>query len=198
VKKLVIATGNRNKQKELEEILKGLKVEILGIPDLKIHVPRVIEDGRTFRQNAIKKALIFSRYTSEIVLADDSGLEVAALDGKPGIRSSRFARAKAKDPENIAKLLRLMKNVPEKKRGANFVCVIAIARGGMLLDTVEGKCAGSIGFKLKGKNGFGYDPVFTPEGRRKTFAEMGASLKNKISHRARALKKARSILTEHL
>jgi len=198
VKKLVIATGNRNKKKELEEILKGLRLKVLGIPDLKIHIPRVIEDGRTFRQNAIKKALTFSRYTGEIVLADDSGLKVDALGGKPGIRSSRFARAGAEDPENIAKLLRLMKNIPKGKRAASFVCVIAIARGGDLLDTVEGKCDGSIEFIPKGKRGFGYDSVFIPDGCRKTFAEMDPSRKNKISHRARALKKARSILKKHL
>jgi len=198
VKKLVIATGNRNKKKELGEILKGLKAKVLGIPDLKIHIPRVIEDGRTFRQNAIKKALTFSRYVNEIVLADDSGLEVEALGGKPGIRSSRFARAKAEDSENNTKLLKLMKNIPEEKRGATFVCVIAIARGGNLLDTAEGKCAGSIGFAPKGKSGFGYDPVFTPKGCRRTFAEMGSRLKNKISHRARALKKAKSILKKYI
>jgi len=198
VKKLVIATGNRNKKKELEEILKGLKVKILGIPDLKIHIPRVIEDGRTFRQNAIKKALTFSRYVNETVLADDSGLAVEALDGKPGVRSSRFARAKAEDPENNAKLLKLMKNIPEEKRGADFVCVIALARGGNLLDTAEGKCKGSIGFNPKGKSGFGYDPVFTPKGYRRTFAEMSSRFKNKISHRARALKKAKSILKKYL
>jgi len=198
MKKLIIATANKNKKKELEEILKSLKVEVLGIPDLKIQIPRVIEDGRTFRQNAIKKALTFSHYVADVVLADDSGLEVEVLDGKPGVRSSRFARAKAKDPENNAKLLRLMKNFPKEKRTANFVCFIAIARRGNLLGTACGKCKGSIGFYRKGKNGFGYDPLFTPNGRRRTFAEMNARLKNKISHRAKALKKAKSILKKHL
>jgi len=198
MKRIVIATRNKNKKKELKKILEDLNIKILSIPGLKIHIPRVIEDGKTFRQNAIKKALTFSRYVDEIVLADDSGLEVDALDGRPGIRSSRFARAKAEDSENNAKLLKLMKNVPEEKRGANFVCVAAIARGGNLLDTAEGKCKGSIGFKPKGKSGFGYDPVFMPKGHQRTFAQLGALVKNKISHRARALKNARSILKRYL
>lgn len=198
MRQIVIATRNKRKKKELEKILKDLKLKVLSIPELKIHIPRVIEDGKTFRQNAIKKALTFSRYVEGIVLADDSGLEVDALDGKPGIRSSRFARTKASDAENNIKLLKLMKNVPEAKRGATFVAVIAIAENGNLLDTAEGKCKGHIGFSPEGKSGFGYDPVFTPRGYRMTFAQLGARVKNRISHRARALSKAKSILKRYL
>ena len=197
-KRLVIATKNKNKKKELERLLKGLRVKVVSLSDLKIQVPRVIEDGKTFRQNAIKKALTFSRYVNGLVLADDSGLMVDALGGKPGVRSSRFAHAKATDKENNAKLLKFTKNVPAKKRSATFVCVIAIAEKGNLLDTAEGRCKGSIGVASKGKNGFGYDPLFTPKGRNKTFAQLGSSSKNKISHRGRALRKAKTILQKYL
>lgn len=195
---LVIATNNKKKKKELEKLMKGLKVKVLSLFDVKIHPPRVVEDGRTFRQNAIKKALIFSRYIKGLILADDSGLMVDALGGKPGVRSSRFAHTKATDEENNTKLLRLMKNVPAKKRSATFISVIAVAEDGNLLDTTEGKCKGRIGFKPKGKNGFGYDPLFTKEGYQKTFAELRPSHKNRISHRAKAAKKAKSIIQKYL
>ena len=198
MRKLVIATRNKNKKKELEKLLKGLRVKVLNISDMKIHLPHVIEDGKTFRQNAIKKALTFSRYIKELILSDDSGLMVDALDGKPGVRSSRFAHAKAKDEENNAKLLKLMKNVPVKKRSATFVSVVAIAEAGNLIGTSEGECRGTIGFDLKGKNGFGYDPLFTPKGKKRTFAQIPSSFKNRISHRAKALKKAKSIIQKYL
>lgn len=198
MKKLVIATRNRNKKKELEKLLVGLNVKVLSLSDTKIHIPRVIEDGKTFRQNAIKKALTFSRYIKELILADDSGLMVDALDGKPGVRSSRFAHRKAKDSENNAKLLKLMKNIPAKKRGATFVSVVAIAENGNLIGISEGKCKGTIGFEPKGKNGFGYDPFFTPKGKNSTFAQISASSKNKISHRAKALNGAKAIIQKYL
>ncbi|MBN1353220.1 MAG: RdgB/HAM1 family non-canonical purine NTP pyrophosphatase [Candidatus Omnitrophica bacterium] len=197
-KKIVISTTNRNKKREIEKLLNDMDLEVLALSDLKMHIPHVIEDGKTFRQNAIKKALTFSRYINETILADDSGLMVEALGGKPGIRSSRFARAKATDKENNAKLLQLMKNVPHGKRQATFACVIAIAKNGALLGTSEGLCRGTIGFELKGKSGFGYDPIFTPKGYKHTFAEFKPSFKNRISHRAEALKKAKLIIQKYL
>lgn len=194
MKRLVIATKNNNKKKELEKLVKDLKVDVISLSGLKTHLPHVVEDGKTFRQNAIKKALTFSRYIEGIILADDSGLVVEALGGKPGVRSSRFAHTTANDQENNAKLLRLMENVAGNKRGATFVCVIAVAKNGTLIGTSEGKCKGKIGFELKGKNGFGYDPLFTPAGYHKTFAELKGSFKNRISHRGKALKKAKAII----
>ncbi len=198
MKRLVIATKNKKKKKELRKLLKGLNIKVLSLSDLRIHIPHVVEDGRTFRQNAVKKALTFSRYIKELILADDSGLMVDALDGKPGVRSARFAHTKAKDEENNAKLLKLMKNVPLKKRGATFVSVVAIAENGNLIGTRRGECKGSIGFELKGKNGFGYDPLFTPRGRNRTFAQFSPSFKNRISHRAKAIKRAKSIIRKCL
>ena len=197
-KKIVIVTQNKNKKRELEKLLKGLKIKVLGLKDLKIHIPRVIEDGKTFRQNAIKKALIFSRYTDIPVMADDSGLVVDSLDGKPGVRSSRFAHIKATDKENVTKLLKLMWNIPTKKRNAFFVCVIAIAQKGDLIETAEGSCKGRIGFEPKGKNGFGYDPVFIPKGKSRTFAEIAPLSKNKVSHRGKAMRKAKAIIQKYL
>jgi XTP/dITP diphosphohydrolase len=198
MKRLVIATKNKNKKKELERLLKGLDIKISSFADLKMHIPDVVEDGRTFRQNAVKKALTFSRYIKGLILADDSGLMVEALDGKPGVRSSRFAHTKAKDEENNAKLLRLMKNVPLKKRGATFVSVVALADRGNLIGARRGECRGTIGFELKGNNGFGYDPLFTPRGKNRTFAQFSPSFKNRISHRAKALKKAKSLIRKYL
>ncbi|UCD55660.1 MAG: RdgB/HAM1 family non-canonical purine NTP pyrophosphatase [Candidatus Omnitrophota bacterium] len=198
MRKLVIATKNEKKKKELIKLLKGLNIKILNLSDLKMHLPHVVEDGRTFRQNAVKKALTFSRYIKELILADDSGLVVEALDGKPGVRSSRFAHTKAKDEENNAKLLKLMKDVPLKKRGATFVSVVAIAKEGNLIGTRRGECKGTIGFEPEGKNGFGYDPLFIPKGKSRTFAQFSSSFKNRISHRAKAVKKAKSIIKKCL
>ncbi len=198
MKRVVIATRNRHKKREIEKNLKGIKAKILCLSDLKSHLPRVIEDGRTFRQNAIKKALTFSRYIDGVILADDSGLVVEALGGKPGVRSSRFARTNATDKENNAKLLKLMKNVPLRKRQATFVCVMAVAERGSLRGVVKGECRGVIGFEPKGKNGFGYDPLFTPKGYSRTFAQFKTASKNKISHRGKALRKAKRIILKYL
>ncbi len=198
MRRLVIATKNKKKKKELKKLLKGLNIKILSLSDLRIHIPNVVENGRTFRQNAVKKALTFSSYIKELILADDSGLMVDALDGKPGVRSSRFAHTKAKDEENNAKLLKLMKNVPPKRRGATFVSVVAIAENGNLIGTRRGECKGTIGFELEGKNGFGYDPLFTPRGKSRTFAQFSPSFKNRISHRAKAIKRAKSIIRKCL
>jgi len=194
---IVIATRNRNKKRELKNLLRGLAVKVLDLSDLKTRLPHVVENGRTFRQNAIKKALTFSRYTKGLVIADDSGLAVDALDGRPGVRSSRFARVKATDGENNAKLLRLIKDVPANKRNATFICVVAVAENGNLAGTAEGVCSGKIGFELKGENGFGYDPLFTPKGYVRTFAELKPSVKNKISHRGEALRRAKSIIKKY-
>lgn len=198
MKTLVIISRNEKKKKELKKLLKGVKIKVLSLADIDINVPEIVEDGKTFRQNAIKKAVTISKIVDAFVIADDSGLEVDYLDGRPGVRSSRFARAKATDQENNRKLIRLMKDIPEKMRGATFVCTIALADKGELIKCVQGTCKGRIGFESKGYNGFGYDPLFTPDGYNLTFAEMKPSFKNRISHRARALEKAKKVIQKYL
>ena len=198
MKRIIVATTNKNKKRELEKLVKNLKVKVITFDDLNIHLPRIIEDGKTFRQNAIKKALTFSRYVEELVLADDSGIMVDALDGKPGVRSARFAKVNATDQENNEKLLRLMESIPLNKRQATFVSVIAIAKKGHLVGMAEGTCRGNIGVVSKGKNGFGYDPLFTPKGKNRTFAELSSLYKNRISHRGKALRKAKAIIQKGL
>lgn len=198
MKTLVIISRNEKKKKELKKLLKGVKIKVLSLADIDINVPEIVEDGKTFRQNAIKKAVTISKIVDAFVIADDSGLEVDYLDGRPGVRSSRFARAKATDQENNRKLIRLMKDIPEKMRGATFVCTIALADKGELIKCVQGTCRGRIGFESKGYNGFGYDPLFTPDGYNLTFAEMKPSFKNRISHRARALEKAKKVIQKYL
>lgn len=196
--RIVIATRNEKKKEELQRILKETDIKFIGIDNIrKKSFPIVVEDGSTFRQNAVKKALIYSRYVEDIVLADDSGLCVDVLDGKPGIRSSRFAYTGATDRENLEKLLRLMKRHP-KRRDAEFVCVIAAAREGRLLFTVTGTCKGRIALEPKGKNGFGYDPVFIPAGYKRTFAQLPSGLKDRVSHRGKALRRVKTEIKKFL
>lgn len=190
---IVLATNNFDKVKEMKKILKGPKLRFLTLKNFP-NLPKVRENGKTLKENAIKKARIIAFRTGRIVLADDSGLEVKALNGKPGVRSSRFAGINCTYADNNKKLLGLMKKVPSNKRQARFICVIAIARPDRKVKTVTGVCKGKISMRVLGKHGFGYDPVFVPDGYRKTFAELGLKIKNKISHRAKALLKARKIL----
>ncbi len=197
MKELVAATRNKDKVREIRKILKGLYAKILTI-DCFDKAPKVIEDGATFEANASKKARIISQFTGRMSIADDSGLEVEALGGRPGVKSSRFAGRGSDYPKNNEKLLRLLKNTPTAKRAARFVCVIAIAKDGKVLRTARGTCAGRIASEPRGKTGFGYDPVFIPPKHGKTFAELGPEIKNKISHRYRALLKAKMALKKLL
>ena len=193
VKKIVIATRNKHKVREIKKILKDPNVNILALDNFK-NVPEAAEDGKTFEKNASKKAGIVSRYTHCLTIADDSGLEVDALGGRPGVKSARFAGKKSDYGKNNAKLLRMLKGVPFAKRKARFVCVVSIAKDGKVLDVARGTCSGRIGFELKGKTGFGYDPLFISPKHGKTFAELGPKIKNKISHRYKALAKAKSAI----
>jgi len=188
-RELVIATRNAKKKRELKALLKGLRIKLLSLDDLKA-IPRVRETGKTFDENAIKKALTVSRFTDKLVIADDSGLEVDALGGRPGVFSSRFSGKGATDVKNIRKLLRGMETVPKAKRKARFRCSIALAKEGILLKVIKGSCSGIIGFEPRGESGFGYDPVFIAPRYGKTFARLGPRTKNKISHRGKALRKA--------
>jgi XTP/dITP diphosphohydrolase len=182
---LLLATRNQHKTREFCELL-GQDFEVIDLASLpEIVIPE--ETGRTFEENATLKAIAASR--DRLVVADDSGLEVDALDGAPGIYSARYAGKNASDAENVEKLLRELRtrNVAGEKRSARFCCVIALARNGKLLGTFEGVVEGNVVDPSRGTGGFGYDPVFQPIGFAQTFAEMPSELKNKISHRAQAI-----------
>jgi len=194
---LVVATRNKDKLREIRALLKGLSINVFSLDSFK-GVPDVVEDKNTLEGNARKKAVQTSRFLKKFVVADDSGLEVDFLDGDPGVYSARFSGKGATYKSNNKKLLALLKGVPLSKRKACFKCVIAMADKGKIIGIAEGICRGKIGFESKGGRGFGYDPVFTPDGYKKTFAQMGASRKNKISHRAKALSKAKNIISRYL
>jgi XTP/dITP diphosphohydrolase len=184
---LLMATHNAHKTREIQRMLGAMFAvrDLSGHPDIS----KPAENGKTFQENAILKAMAASSELPSLVIADDSGLEVDALDGAPGIYSARYAGENATDKANIDKLLRelALKNVPIDRRTARFRCVIAAARNGKILKTFEGAAEGTIVDIPRGSHGFGYDPVFQPNGFYQTFGEMAPQLKNKISHRAKAI-----------
>jgi XTP/dITP diphosphohydrolase len=194
---VVLATTNRKKIAEITRICSDLRMRILTL-DAFPDVPEVEEKGRTFRSNALKKAREISKRTGYPAIADDSGLAVDALDGQPGVYSARYAGIDADDRQNVKKLLRSMKNIPNKKRGARFVCCIAFALPNGRYRTFTGFVSGMIGRSRKGSGGFGYDPIFYPEGEKKTFAEMTDYEKDSLSHRGRALGKLHVYLSNLL
>ena len=188
---LLVATTNPGKFAEVQAFLNKLPLRILSVSDLT-SPPAVIEDGSTFEENALKKARALAQFSGLITLADDSGIEVDALGGAPGIYSARYCGAEGDDDQNNEKLLRELKNVPEEKRTARYVCVLALCvptRTGMKEWIVRETCEGRIAFSLVGCNGFGYDPLFffPPFGR--TFGEIDRETKATVSHRGKALKK---------
>lgn len=193
---IVLATRNKKKAEELSRIVKGMPVTIYTLNDFP-DCPEIIEDGRTFEENAIKKAMAVSRYTNMPALADDSGLEVDALNGAPGVISARYSGEDADDRKNYEKLLYEMHSIPDEKRGGRFVCVIALAYPDGKIEKFSGCCEGRIGREPKGSHGFGYDPVFYPSGYDKTFAEMGDDEKDSLSHRGMALEKLHKFLIEN-
>ena len=193
IEKLVLATRNRGKVAEIRELLEGFGIELLSLEDFP-DVPEVAEDGETFEANARKKAGVVARCTGLPALADDSGLEVDALDKAPGVRSARFAGDHATYAQNNEKLLRLMKEVPSGKRTAHFRCVLALASPDGTVQTLEDTCEGRIIEQPQGENGFGYDPLFFFPELGKTFAQISRSEKGKISHRGRALRKLKEVL----
>jgi XTP/dITP diphosphohydrolase len=186
---LLLATRNVNKTREFAQIL-GNDFRITDLSNLENCV-ELEESGRTFGENASLKALTVSQSVDRtgLVVADDSGLEVDALGGAPGIFSARYAGHNASDRENIDKLLTELssRRAPSKERSARFRCVIALAQGGKILGTFEGAVEGMIVEHPRGDSGFGYDPIFLPDGLNKTFGELSAEAKNKISHRGKAL-----------
>jgi len=186
--KLLLATKNRGKIKEIIRLLKGQRVEVLTLDDFPgISLPK--EDRSTFKGNALKKARFVAGETGLAAISDDSGLCVDALGGRPGVLSARYAGDNATDEENLAKLLLEMKDVPEGKRTASFVCVIALVLPSGKEKTFEGRLEGVIAAKPKGRGGFGYDPVFFLPGKNKTLAELKPEEKNLLSHRGAALKR---------
>ena len=183
---LLLATRNAHKTAEFAQILGGefIVSDLRSLPDAL----EVEETGNTFEENAMRKAVAASRLTKMLVVADDSGLEVEALGGAPGIRSARYAGENATDAENVAKLLAELDSVCDiSEAKARFYCALAIARNGEAICTVAGEVRGKIIRQARGNNGFGYDPVFVPEGFRETFAALPVDTKNAISHRARAI-----------
>ena len=190
---IVVATRNRKKVREIKRILEGLDVELFTMDEFPA-CPEVEETGKTFEGNAVKKAIAVSSCTGRAAIADDSGLEVDALGGAPGIYSARYAGDGATDKKNFEKLISELDSVPDEKRGARFVCVIALARPDGQVETFSGAVDGRIGRNPVGSSGFGYDPVFYPEGRQRTFAQMPPAEKDSMSHRGRALEKLRDCL----
>ena len=190
--KLVLATRNQGKVRELTKMLHSRadtlqQIEVISLnayPD----VPEVVEDGKTYMENAIKKASVIAKYTGYLTLADDAGLEVNALNGAPGINSKRWAGEDATDAIRIAKLLQALDGLTDRR--ARFVAAIAVVHPDAAPEGILGVCEGSIEHAPRGESGFGYDPVFVPDGYEQTFAELGEEIKNTISHRAKALEQA--------
>ena len=194
---VIVATRNAGKVREIRGTLIGLGIKVRSVGDFT-DVPSIEEDGKSFAENALKKARFYAKYFGETTIADDSGLEVDALRGAPGIYSARYAREGASDRENNQKLLRAMEGVPLSRRGATFQCSIAIVSPGGKERVVEGSCRGRIGFKEVGRKGFGYDPVFLLPRRGRVMAQLSVDEKNGISHRGKALRKLRKVISEFI
>lgn len=195
VKKLVVATHNRDKTREFSELLNELAVEVLPL-DAFPSIGEVAEDAPTLEGNALLKARAVHRATGLPSLADDTGLEVYYLNGEPGVYSSRYSGEGATYAQNVAKLLVRMRGVPPRRRAARFRCVLAFVSGSGSPVTVEGVCPGQITEHPRGTNGFGYDPLFLPDGQHLTLAEMDIRLKNTLSHRAVAMQQIKPFLRE--
>ena len=201
MKKLILASNNAKKVKEIKEILEGLPIEVKSLKDEGIDID-VVEDGKTFEENAKKKAkeiyefLLSKGKKDFIVLADDSGLEVDYLNGEPGIYSARYSGEHGNDDKNNEKLLENLEGVPKEKRGAQFVCQLSLFTDKGEYYTVRGEVRGFIIESIQGKGGFGYDPLFFYEPFNKTFGELEAEEKNKISHRGIARIKLKDTLID--
>jgi XTP/dITP diphosphohydrolase len=199
---LFFGTSNPGKLRELLRLVEGLPIRVVTPADLGRPLPEVVEDGATFAENAAKKAAAFARFAGRPALADDSGLCVAALGGAPGVFSARWSEAEApgltglaRDLANNDKLLRLLAGEPKDRRGAAYLAVLALAGpDGAVLASVEGRCAGRIGRAPRGAGGFGYDPLFVPDGRALTMAELPPEEKDALSHRGAAFRALRPAL----
>ena len=198
---IVLATSNHGKILELRALLGDLPIQFATVAEVLGEPLSVVEDGATFEDNARLKARAVARATHTLALADDSGLEVDALGGRPGVRSARFAHERATDAENNAALLRELEHVEEGARGARFRCVLALVNPWQESDVhvAAGSCEGSIARAPRGNGGFGYDPLFVVDGHDgKAMAELSEAEKNRVSHRARAVHALRAILVRLL
>ena len=190
---MIVATRNQGKIREIREALKGLGLRIYALSDFP-DVPEIEEDGKSFIENALKKARFYSKVFGKLTLADDSGLEVDGLKGMPGIYSARYSGERASSLENNQKLLKEMEGIPLSKRGARFKCIMAVVSPNGKEAMTEGSCKGRIGMREKGRRGFGYDPLFILQKYGKTMAELSLKEKNRISHRGKALRKINKII----
>ncbi len=190
---LLLATTNPGKIREIRALFKGLPWKIVGLEDV---CPGLSfkERGRTFAENARGKSLFFSRKWDGLTLAEDSGLEIEALGGAPGVVSARFSAPRPTDEKNNRKVLRLLAGVPEKARRARYVCVFVLSERGRVIKEVRGEVRGRIAMTPRGTGGFGYDPLFYYPRLRRTFAEVPPEVKNGLSHRGRAARKMRAFL----
>ena len=187
INRIVVATNNQGKLREIRKMLEPYLIEVLSLKDINIEAD-IEETGKTFEENAEIKAEAVMKLCNLPTIADDSGLSVDALDGAPGVYSARYAGENKTDTDRINKLLLDIKGVPEEKRGAEFVSALCFKSPDGRGFVVTGKCRGVITFEPKGENGFGYDPIFYVPGLNKTFAELPDDVKNQISHRANAMK----------
>ncbi len=190
---MLLATENPGKARELLLLFQGIPYQIMTPQQIGINLA-VPETGATLEENAQEKAVAYAMVSGLLTVADDSGLEVDALQGEPGVRSKRYAGEQTSDEERVAFLLRKLKDVAWEKRTARFRCVMAIATPSTQMNLCEGECRGFMAFQPKGTGGFGYDPIFYLPELGKTMAELPMKIKNQISHRARAAQKARLIL----
>jgi XTP/dITP diphosphohydrolase len=190
---VIVATRNRGKIREIRDALKGFNLRIYALNDFP-DVPDIEEDGDSFTENALKKARFYAKYFGKLTIADDSGLEVDSLKGLPGVYSARYAGERASSQKNNRKLLREIRGIPMSKRGARFRCIIAMKFPEGREAIAEGTCKGRIGFKERGRKGFGYDPLFILPKNGKTMAELSLEEKNRVSHRGKALRKIRRII----
>jgi XTP/dITP diphosphohydrolase len=196
--RLIIATKNKGKFREIKNILKGLKVKVISLNELPDTI-KIKEDGRSFFENALKKAKAVSKiYQTDLVVGEDSGLEVKYLDNRPGIYSKRYSGKNSTDLKNNLKLLKELEGLEKKDRKAYFRCTIALVKGSKLLKKFEGRLAGFINERITGRGGFGYDPVFYLPKYKKTVAQLPLREKNKISHRAKAFLKLKNFLVNYL
>ncbi len=194
---LLLATTNQGKVREIRRGLQGLPVTVIGLAEALPGLSHR-ERGTSFLENATAKSLFYSRKWKGLTLAEDSGLEVDALGGAPGVRSARFSAPGPTDDKNNRKTIRLLGNVPSGERGARFVCAMVLAKDGGIMREIRGEVRGRIGLAPRGRSGFGYDPLFYYPPLRKTFAELLPAEKNAVSHRGRALRKLREFLAAYL
>lgn len=193
---LVVATRNKNKLAEIRDLLADLDFNVLSIADFP-GIPEIVEDGNTFEENAEKKAVQVAQITKKLTIADDTGLEIDYLGGKPGIHSARFAGENATDEDRNRKVLDALKDVPGPERTARFKCAVAIVNHDAAVEIVVGTREGEIALEPRGSAGFGYDPLFIVPEYGKTYSELGQEMKNQISHRGLALKKAKELLSAY-